>query len=378
MGSVLKTSTIESSIIKPIKHFEEARKCNTAHYRLEAMRKAAVSFRDDMLAKPQARFYQSMGLIRVPYPSKYAFLNCNVIPSPYIHILNRLFIVQVDSEEGVKTILLSPSDAEANAETPYFRKVIDKAGPLKELVKKFLAPEINTVEACLQQLGLTPEDVDYISYDHLHTQDISRWLGDSKSPGLFPNAKLLVMREEWTAANLLMPPQFDWYCPNGLAGVPESRIIQLDGDVMIGDGLALIRTPGHTVGNHSFVAHTPEGLKVTSENGVGPDCYAPLHSRIPGLKKYAQQTGMEVILNGNTLEGGLDQYISMVVEKTIAGNHPLYTDFPNMANSSELTSYWGFPGYRPTVTYGDLSFGTVYKKKSPNAAIADSVCLESL
>ncbi len=140
MGSVLKTSTIESSIIKPIKHFEEARKCNTAHYRLEAMRKAAISFRDDMLAKPQARFYQSMGLIRVPYPSKYAFLNCNVIPNPYIHILNRVFIVQVDSEEGVKTILLSPSDAEANAETPYFRKVIDKAGPLKASARKFLAP----------------------------------------------------------------------------------------------------------------------------------------------------------------------------------------------------------------------------------------------
>jgi len=220
----------------------------------------------------------------VPYPSKYAFLNCKVVPTPFIHILNRVFIVQVDSEEGVKTILLSPSDAEANAETPYFKKMIDRAGPLKELVRKFIAPEINTVEDCLQQVGLTPEDVDYISYDHLHTQDIRRWLGDANTPGLFPNAKLLVMKEEWTAANFLMPPQFDWYCPNGLAGVPEDRIIQLEGDVMIGKGLALIRTPGHTVGNHSFVAHTPEGLKVTSENGVGPDCYAPEHSRIPGLQ----------------------------------------------------------------------------------------------
>ncbi|WP_298450415.1 hypothetical protein [uncultured Marinobacter sp.] len=80
MGSILKGSTIEGSIIKPIRHFEEARKCHTAHYRLEAMRKAAVGFRDDMPAKPQARFYQSMGLIRVPYPTKYAFLNCNVVP----------------------------------------------------------------------------------------------------------------------------------------------------------------------------------------------------------------------------------------------------------------------------------------------------------
>lgn len=323
------------------------------------MRKAAVRFREDMLTKPQVKFYRSMELIRVPYPSKYAFLSCNVIPMPFIHILNRLFVVQVETEEGLKTILLSPSDTEANAETPYFKKITDKAGPAKGLLKKFIAPEINSVEGCLRQLNLKPKDIDYISYDHLHTQDIRQWLGDDKQPGLLPNAKLLVMRDEWESANNLMAPQFDWYCPNGFKGVPENRIIQLDGDVMIGNGLALIRTPGHTNGNHSFVAHTPEGLKVTSENGVGPDCYAPEHSRIPGLKKYAQQTGMEVILNGNTLEGGLEQYISMIVEKTIAGHHPNYTDFPNMANSSELTSYWGFPGYKPTVTYGDLSFGTL-------------------
>jgi hypothetical protein len=45
-----------------------------------------------------------MELMRVPYPSKYAFLNGNVIPMPFIHILNRLFVVQVETEEGLKTI----------------------------------------------------------------------------------------------------------------------------------------------------------------------------------------------------------------------------------------------------------------------------------
>lgn len=354
--------SIENSIIKPITHFTEARKCHTAHYRLDEMRKAAVSFRDSMLAKPQVKFYRSMELIRVPYPSKYAFLNCNVIPMPFIHILNRVFVVQVDTEEGIKTILLSSSDTEGNAETPYFKRMTDKAGPAQGLLKKFIAPQMNTVEGCLKELNIKPEDVDYISYDHLHTQDLRKWLGDGTNPGILPNAKLLVMKDEWVSANNLIAPLNDWYCPNGLQGVPEDRVIQLDDDVMIGDGLALIRTPGHTVGNHSFVAHTPEGLKVTSENGVGPDCYEPKNSRIPGLKKYAQQTGMEVILNGNTLEGGLEQYISMVVEKTIAGNHPKYSDFPNMANSSELTGYWGFPGYKPTVTYGDLHFGNLTLK----------------
>jgi len=346
-----------AEIIKPIPQFKEARKAKTANYRLELCRKAATEFRDSMLAAPQVHFYKSMELIRAPYPSKYAFLNCNVVPSPLIHILNRLFVVQVKTPVGLKTILLSPSDAHRNAETPYFKRMADGFGPFKEIGTKFIAPELNTVEDCLQQLGIKPEQIDFISYDHLHTQDVRRWLGGDGEEAIFPNAKLLIMKEEWAHTLDLAAPQREWYCPNGISGIDKSKVILLDTDVMIGEGLAIIRTPGHTMGNHSFVAHTPEGLKVTSENGVGPDCYEPSKSRIPGLAKYAKQTGMEVVLNGNTLEGALEQYVSMVVEKTIAGYHPVFNEFPNMANSSELTAYWGFPGYKPTVTFGNLEFG---------------------
>ena len=97
---------------------------------------------------------------------------------------------------------------------------------------------------------------------------------------------------------------------------------------------------------------------VTSENGVGPDSYAPLVSEIPGLKRYAEASGMEVILNGNTLERGLDQYASMVLEKEIAGPSRRDPRFPNILSSSELASYWAFPGVRPTFSFGDVSFGS--------------------
>lgn len=348
-----------AEIITPIAHFEEARKANTPDLRLELMRKAATEFRQSLLAGPRVRYYRSMELVRVPYPTSYAFLNCKVLPQPFIHILNRLFVVQVDTPVGVKTLLLSPSDVSANAETPYFKQMVSRFGRFEETVKGFLSPQLNTVETCLQQLGIAPESIDFISFDHLHTQDIRRWLGTGTEAGVFPNAKLLVMEKEWNTAEHLLAPQYDWYCPQGIEGVAADKIIRLNSDVMIGAGFALVQTPGHTLGNHSFVANTEQGVRVTSENGVGPDCYAPLHSRIPGLKKYAQRTGMEVILNGNSLEHGLDQYISMVVEKTLAGPHPEFSDFPNMANSSELTGYWGFPGYKPTVTFGNALSGTL-------------------
>ena len=137
---------------------------------------------------------------------------------------------------------------------------------------------------------------------------------------------------------------------------PE-RVLTFDGDIRLGDSVALIRTPGHTEGNHSIVTHTPEGLMVTSENGVGPDAYAPRHSEIRGLAEYAETTGMEVVLNGNTLERGIEQYISMLQERTIAGPSERNPKFPNMLCSSEFESYWLFPGIEPTFHFGDVAFG---------------------
>lgn len=347
-------------IITPIKDFHEAAEVRAPAARLEAMRSAANSFRARMLAGRQVRYYRSDALIRVPYPSSYAFTHARRWPMPFVHILNRLFVVQVDTVLGIKTLLLSPSDVERNRATPFFRRLAASFGPFEKLVTKLIAPQISSVEQVLARLKLRPEQIDFISYDHLHTQDLRRWLGSDGQPGLFPNARLLVMREEWVSAHALTPPQADWYCPGGVAGIAADKVILLDQSVLIGDGLALIRTPGHTLGNHSFVAHTPDGLLVTSENGVGPDTYAPENSRIPGLKAYAKATGAEVILNGNTQEGGLEQYISMVVEKTIAGPSPRHPGFPNIVSSSELSAFWLFLGYRPSCNVGSLEFGQLH------------------
>jgi hypothetical protein len=152
----------------------------------------------------------------------------------------------------------------------------------------------STVLQCLASIGLRPEDVDYITYDHLHTQNVSRWLGANGQAPLFPNAKLLVMREEWESAQALIPWQNQWYCPQGTQGIAPERIELLDDSVWLGDGaVALVRTKGHTEGNHSIVAHTEQGLLVTSENGVSLDAYEPKHSKISGLADFAKRTGAE-------------------------------------------------------------------------------------
>lgn len=356
-------SELEALGIRYLDHFDGIRDSSHPATRLAAARSAALKLREEMQAGKAVRYYQTVDLIRVPYPTRYGLLNACTVPTPFMHILNRLFIVQFDSPTGLKTLLFSPSDVDGNRETPYFKRLAESFGPewLRARTEGLMAPVINRVESAMAQVGLTPNDIDYISYDHLHTQDLRRWLGCHGRSGIFPRAKLLVMAQEWHSTQALLPPQRDWYCPGGIDGIDPGKIVMLKKSALLGDGVALVVTPGHTEGNHSLVANTPAGLLVSSENGVCADSFSPLNSAIPGVRAYAKATGMEVILNGNTLEGGLDQYISMVMEKTIAGPCQQNPDFYNFVPSSEMTAYWALPGLKPTFGFGALKFGTLVK-----------------
>jgi hypothetical protein len=357
-------SAYNDPAIAPISHFAGCRDHASPRDRLEAIRRQSRAFREEMLDGDVARLYRSFDLVKVPYPTKYGLRDATTVPTPFMHILNRLFVVQFDTDEGVKTLLAEPLDRDGNAETPYFKRLAKLVGGSASRTSQLLWPQRNEVSGCLEQLGLRPEDIDYITYDHLHTQDIRKWLGTSGREAYFPRAKLLVMRREWESVQGLLPLQQEWYPPHGTEGIDPSKIVMLEGDVMLGKSVALIATPGHTAGNHSLVVHTPEGLFVTSENGVCADSYAPRHSRIPGVAKWAKTTGSEVVLNGNTLEGSVDQYISMVQEKEIAGASERDPDFPNVAPSSEMSAHPLSPGLKPTFRVGELRFGTPVRAAS--------------
>lgn len=350
---------LESLGIRYLDHFDGARDSSLPANRLHAVRGAALRLHEDLAGGPQALYYQSANLIRVPYPTRYGLLNAATVRTPYMHILNRLFIVQFRTPGGaVKTLLFSPSDIDGNRETPFFKRLAERAPKaLRGLAEPLMAPVFQRVEEALAAAGLKPEDVDYISYDHLHTQDLRKWLGSAGRPGYFPRAKLLVMAQEWDSTRALLAPQQDWYCPGGIDGIDPARLVLLEKSALLGDGVALVATPGHTEGNHSLAVNTERGVLVSSENGVCADTYSPEVSSIPGLRQFARHTGMEVVMNGNTLERGLDQYISMVLEKTLAGPCREAPEFCNVVPSSEMTAYWLFPGLKPSFTFGPLQMG---------------------
>jgi hypothetical protein len=199
----------------------------------------------------------------------------------------------------------------------------------------------------LAAAGVAPEEVTYLAYDHLHTQDVRRWIGPG---GAFPNARLVVQRKELAAIADLHPLQRQWYQPDTYVDLPEERLAPIDGDVLLGPGVALMETPGHAFGNQSLVLSTSDGLWAVSENVIAVEAMAPEHSTIPGLARGARTWGRDVVLNTNTPEALADQYNSVLKEKAVVDRSQRDSRFPQFLPSSELTPSPYFPGTKPTFT----------------------------
>lgn len=334
---------------------DEAWTVRAAGARLEAVRRGGRRLRDRLLAGGAARCVRTVDIATFPYPTSYGFAGVASSLAPYVFMRNRMQLVQVVTGGRTVTILVNPTDSERSAAAPFFARMQERYGALAARV---LGTRHSSVPAALGAWGVAPAAIDYITFDHLHVQDVRGLLAPGPGGTAFlPNARLLVQRGELDTLAGLHPLQADWYIADALTGIPADRIVALDGDVAIGAGFALIRTPGHTAGNHTPLVITDRGVWTISENGISVDSYAPGTSQIRGLARHARDTGVEVILNGNTREGSLDQYTSMILEKTLADGVPDHPELPQHLPSSELVAHPLAPGLGPTYTHGPLSHG---------------------
>ncbi len=354
---------------------DEARALGTPGSRLDALRLAARGLKDRIRSHGAAFSVRTYDIATFPYPTKFGFEGVALSPAPYIMLRNRMQLVQLRTADGeIVNVLINPSDPERSLAAPFFARQIARYGEF--VARRLLSKEHGRVEHALTSWGISPEDIHYITFDHLHVQDVRGLLGtEEPEPGksapteaLLPNAKLLAQADELTTLQCPHPLQVTWYVRDGLRGVPREKIVALDGDYLIGPGLALVRTPGHTAGNHTPVIVTDRGVWTVSENGVAVDAYAPAHSRIPGVARHARATGVEVILNANTREQTLEQYSSMVLEKMLADPCPDRPELPMHFSSSELVQSALAPGLGPTYSHGHITHGTLERSSASGAA----------
>jgi len=348
--------------VRKIHDLDGARAGTTSGPRLRAVREAAERLGDSLRSGPRAESVRTLPLTTLLYPTKYAFSGAALSPAPYVNMVHRCLFVQVVAEGEVKNILFNPTDFVASRETPFFKKLIDRYGEFVSY--KLLARSFGPVEKQLAELGILPEDIDVIAFDHFHTQDLRPLLGTRAGVAArFPNACLLAPRREWDDWDDVHPFQAAWFIADGKKDVPAERVVLTDDDLALGDGCLLLRTPGHTSGNQTLFVHAEQGVFGCSENGTAADNWSPSASRIAGLRGFASHQMLDVVLNANTPEMGVEQYTSMVLERSLVDRVAEAPSFVQMFPSSEVTPSFLAPGIRPTLIFGERTSGTIDKTR---------------
>lgn len=322
--------------------------------RLRAAREAGLRFRSEFATCGMPASVVTCDLVTLPYPSRFGLFRATRAWAPFLSITNRMLVIRWNDSDGRPRVLLfEPSDVRLGRNTPYFAELLRRT---PKPVANTLTTIHGTVLGHLARLGISPEDVDYILFDHLHTQDLRRWVGTTafqddlgeQPKAIFPNAKVIVQRDELLGMVDLHPLQQPWYQPHAYCDVPLDAFLPIGGSVLLGPGVAVIKTPGHVFGNQSLVLHTSSGIWVSSENVIATECLTPEHSRLPGLAAWSRQWQQEVVLNANTIETTADQYNSIILEKSIVDRAQADPRFLQFFPSSELTPMWTNPGTSPT------------------------------
>ncbi|MFD1538868.1 hypothetical protein [Nonomuraea guangzhouensis] len=333
--------------------------------RLRWVRDRATAFRSEFAATGAPDVVATFDLVSLPYPTRFGLWRAPLSPAPFLSITNRMLLVRWhDSDGRRRTLLFEPSDVTLGRNTPYFAALTAKT---PAVLRKAIVAEHGTVPGHLTAAGIDPAEVDYLVFDHLHTQDVRRWIGttrpqpdinpDRPVEPLFPNAKLIAQRHELAAMADLHPMQRPWYQPETYRDLRTDAVLAIDADVLLGPGIALLATPGHVLGNQTLVLNSGTGIWASSENAIAAECLVPQHSRLPGLRGWSRRWQQEVVLNANTIETTADQYNSLVLEKTLVDRSQADPRFPQFFPSSELTAHRLSPGTKPTFTHGALRHG---------------------
>ena len=196
-------ATIESpGAVRPFDDFKEAYEVWPRGDRLDAIRAAAASFKRRFRQQKQVLGVRTYELIAAPYPTKLAFAGATMSLTPFVSLMPRVAVIQFEDFEGQrKTLVWQPTIPDGSCEAPFYAQLSER---MPQWAEPYFAPVSHDLDEALALAGVAPEDVDYVTFDHLHVQDMRRLLGmtvpvDGRSepwPPHFPNAKWILQRRE--------------------------------------------------------------------------------------------------------------------------------------------------------------------------------------
>jgi N-acyl homoserine lactone hydrolase len=110
----------------------------------------------------------------------------------------------------------------------------------------FIMQVTNTLASQLAQIGVAPDSINYLGISHMHSDH-------NGNANLFPNATLLMQKEEYEAAFGPTPEKFG-FDPKNYPTLGANPVQKLGGDYdVFGDGRVVIkRELGHTPGHQAL------------------------------------------------------------------------------------------------------------------------------
>ena len=339
--------------------------------RLRAVRRGAERLRERFAFGPRVISVRTLPIASLPYPTRFAFGDAAWSPMPWVVLTHRCLFVQFFQRGRLKNLLFNPTDLVGARRTPFFRRVADRLGNLGiSLARHTLARRFRPIEDQLADLGIHPNEIDYLAFDHLHAQDLRPLIGteDGEIRARFPNASLLVPEREWADWDDPHPTRAVWLHPEGKRDLVRDRVVLIDGDWQLGDGIMLLRTPGRTSGHQTLFISTDQGIWGCGGNGACADAWSPLDSNVPCLANYCRVHDVDLVMNGGAVDRGADQYTSMVLERILVDRVRRAPAFVQMFPSSEVTPSLIAPALKPTLLHRAITSGQVAIRATTAAA----------
>lgn len=125
--------------------------------------------------------------------------------------------------------------------------------------REIFAAEPRTVVDSLSEVGVAPEDIDAVFITHLHFDHAGALTSGDDAHPTFPNAKVVIQRQEWEDAKANKSHMHATYLPSHLTDEIAERLELVDGEASPYAGITCLPSPGHTWGQQDVLIDTAEG-----------------------------------------------------------------------------------------------------------------------
>ena len=130
---------------------------------------------------------------------------------------------------------------------------------------------VQTIDAGLGKLGLSPGDIDLVILTHLHYDHVAQ-------ASQFPKARFLIQKDELAFAQNPHPVFASAY-PEAFFDGLNFEVI--DGDTRVCQEVSVLKTPGHTPGGQSVSIKTAGGIVIISGLCTIRENFEPVNSTTP-------------------------------------------------------------------------------------------------